>query len=111
MRIATFSSSRIADTWSAVRQRAAALWLALPPAWRSDASLMAVAAVMAFALLAAFHQVVHAGVDRAAARDLAAYRHQALAAACSVERRAEARALCLLTTSTAPRDTHVAVAR
>ena len=94
---------RLAETCDALRRRATRLWLGVPPAWRSDRALLAVAAVTALALLAAFHQVVHAGIDRAAARDEAARRHLALKAACSLERSADQRALCLLTTPVAAR--------
>jgi hypothetical protein len=88
---------RIAAAFNALRERAVASWLALPPAWRTERALLAVAAVTALALLAAFHQVVHASVERAAERDAVAYRQQALAALCSVESDARARAVCLLT--------------
>lgn len=88
---------RLATTFDDMRQRALAAWYGLPASWRSDRALLAVAAVTAFALLAAFHQVVHAGVERAAERDAAAYRRQALAALCSVEKDVQARALCELT--------------
>lgn len=89
--------SRIGATLHDWRLRVAAAWSALPPAWRSERALLAVAAVTALALLAAFHQVVHASVERAAERDAATYRQQALAALCSTEPDARARAVCLLT--------------
>jgi hypothetical protein len=101
--IANPSSDRIGDTWSRITRQLASSWAALPPQWRSDRALMAFAAVVALSLLAAFHQVVHAGVERAAARDAAAYRLQALKAICSTERSAEQRALCQLTTPSTPR--------
>lgn len=88
---------RIGTAFDDLRHRAHAFWFGLPASWRSERALLAVAAVAAFALLAAFHQVVHAGVERAAERDAAAYRKQALAALCSVETDPQARALCLLT--------------
>lgn len=94
---------RLAETWEATRQRVTGLWLSLPLGWRSERALLVVAAVTALSLLAAFHQVVHAGVDRAAARDAAARRHMVLVAVCSMQRGAEQRALCLLTTPVAAR--------
>ena len=96
-RTAPPDSGRIASTFDDWRLRAAAAWAALPPAWRSERALLAVAAVTALALLAAFHQVVHGSVERAAERDAAAHRQQALAALCSTEPDAQARAICLLT--------------
>lgn len=102
--------SRIVASLNEFRQRAGASWSALPPAWRSERALLAVAATVALALLAAFHQVVHANVERAAERDAAAYRHQALAALCSLETDAQARAVCLLTRPST-RATQVAAAR
>ena len=106
MTLADPLSSRIAGIWAPWRERALAVWFALPPVWRSERALLVCAAVVAFALLAAFHQVVHASVDRAEARDAALRRHQNVAAICGVERSAEQRALCQLTTP----QTRIAVA-
>ena len=103
MNTANPSFDRIGDALSRMTQRLASSWAALPPQWRSDRALMVFAAVVALSLLAAFHQVVHAGVERAAARDAAAYRLQALKAACSTARSPEAHALCQLTTPSTPR--------
>jgi hypothetical protein len=91
--------------------RIAMTWASWQDTWRRNPLIAVSAGVAALALLGAFHQVVHAGVDRAAARDALAHRLQAVTAACSVERKAEQRALCMLTMSPAPRDTHVAAAR
>ena len=93
--------TRPGSTWAEVRQRFAVFWQTLPPGWRTEKALLAVAAVIGLSLLAAFHQVVHAGVDRAAARDGTARRHMQVAARCSIERTAELRALCVLTAPSA----------
>lgn len=98
--------------WRAMRGRVDAVWRRLPPVWRSERRLLAVAAVVALALLAAFHQVVDAGVDRAARRDATAHRQQAVVALCGIERDAHQRALCLLTRPTAARaETRLAAVR
>jgi hypothetical protein len=103
VRTDTPSFIRAGSAWTEFRERIASFWQTVPPGWRGDRALLVVAAVIGLSLLAAFHQVVHAGVDRAAARDAAAHRHQKVAAICSVERTAELRALCVLTApSTAP---------
>lgn len=101
--IATPSMHRVVGALADARLRITEVGDARPPMWLSDRALAVYAAVVALSLLAAFHQVVHAGVDRAAARDAAAYRLQAIKAACSTERSAERRSLCQLTTPLTPR--------
>jgi hypothetical protein len=97
--VTTFAPAfdRVSAAFDELRRRASAEWQALPPGWRSEAALAAAGAVLALLLLVAFHQVVQASVERAAERDAAAYRQQALAALCSVEPDARAREVCLLT--------------
>ena len=103
------SLNRLTSAVSEARLWLAARWMSLPPAWRTERALIVVGGVVALSLLAAFHQVVHAGVERAAERDASAHRHRALAAICSVERQPEQRALCLLTTPS-PRHADVRLA-
>jgi hypothetical protein len=78
-------------------QQAEQHWMALPPQLRSQRALASLAVLAALVLLLGFHQVVAAAVERAHARDQAAFTKQRLAAICSIERDAQARSLCLLT--------------
>ena len=101
MRIDNPPFTRAGSAWAEFRDRMVSFWQTVPPGWRGERALLVVAAVIGLSLLAAFHQVVHAGVDRAAARDAAAHRHQKIAAICSIQRTAELRTLCVLTAPSA----------
>jgi hypothetical protein len=85
------------DAWRELQMRARQAWNELAPRWRSEAVRVAAGLLVALVLLVAFHQIVAAGVERAAARDAALRGQQSVAALCSVERDAGQRALCLLT--------------
>jgi len=98
-----FPTSGLIDAWRELRERSRRAWHDLPERWRGEAALIAAGLVAALLLLVAFHQVVHAGVNRAAARDAALRSQQSVAAVCSVERDAGQRALCLLTRPAAGR--------
>lgn len=110
MRTFTPSLTRPGSAGSDLARHIATFRQAVPPAWRTERAMLAVALVIGLSLLAGFHQVVHAGVARAAARDAAAHRHQQRVARCSIERSADQRALCLLTAPTVSRDTAMATA-
>jgi hypothetical protein len=88
------------DAWRELHRRASQAWNELPPRWRSEAARVAAGLLVALVLLAAFHQIVAAGVERAAARAAALRGQQSVAALCSVERDARQRELCLLTRPT-----------
>jgi type II secretory pathway component PulM len=83
--------------WHGWRLRARRAWSGLPPRWRGEAGRVVAGLATALLLLVAFHQVVQGGVERAASRDAALRHRVTVAAACSVERDAGQRALCLLT--------------
>jgi type II secretory pathway component PulM len=101
----------VRNGFTRVVQQAEQRWMALPPPLRSERVLAGFGALVAFVLLLGFHQVVIAAVERASARDQAAFQKQRLAAICSIERNAQARSLCLLTAPSAARRTDsVAVA-